>query len=162
MSRSSGRVNAEFQRIAELFRTRCGARWHWGKEGWTRHAKCFDGAAEYPNTWCHFGCAVQVGVGRRQGAAAWAGGQAGAAASAGESRGAPAERWAGRCIHLCCPPLCHPTSPQELDPTGKFASEWDGWVWKAQRGSAAVPFASCCGPQGFSAQCTCAPRGPCN
>lgn len=31
------------------------------KEGWTRHAQCFDGASEYPDSWCNFGCAVQVG-----------------------------------------------------------------------------------------------------
>ncbi|KAI7844538.1 hypothetical protein COHA_001896 [Chlorella ohadii] len=107
VSLSTGKPNEQFEQIARLFRERCGARWHWGKEGWTRHAKCFDGAKEYPK-WCHFGCAVQ-----------------------------------------------------ELDPSGKFASEWDGWRFNATRGSAVVPFASCCSPQGFSAECQCASRGSC-
>ena len=44
----------------EVFRRQCGARMHWGKAGWPAHAACFDGAAEYPDTWCDFGCAVQV------------------------------------------------------------------------------------------------------
>ena len=46
-----------------LLRQRCGARLHWGKAGWPEHAKCFDGGKEYPNTWGHFGCAVQVRAG---------------------------------------------------------------------------------------------------
>lgn len=32
--------------------------------GWPSHAKCFDGSKEYPKTWCHMGCAVQVGWNR--------------------------------------------------------------------------------------------------
>ena len=32
---------------------------HWGKAGWPQHAPCFDGSVEYPQTWCHFGCAVK-------------------------------------------------------------------------------------------------------
>ncbi|GMH44322.1 hypothetical protein BSKO_12256 [Bryopsis sp. KO-2023] len=51
-------VNARFQRTIELLRTRCNARLHWGKAGWPRHAQCFDGAREYPDSWCDFGCAV--------------------------------------------------------------------------------------------------------
>lgn len=51
-------VNARFQRVMELFRTRCNARLHWGKAGWNRYGQCFDGAREYPDTWCDFGCAV--------------------------------------------------------------------------------------------------------
>ena len=43
-----------------IFRRECGARLHWGKAGWPQYAACFDGAREYPATWCHFGCAVQV------------------------------------------------------------------------------------------------------
>ena len=40
-------------------RERCNARLHWGKAGWVQLGeKPFDGAAEYPDTWCHFGCAV--------------------------------------------------------------------------------------------------------
>ena len=35
-------------------------RLHWGKAGWPRYQKCFDGAQVYPQTWCDFGCAVQV------------------------------------------------------------------------------------------------------
>lgn len=53
----------------------------------------------------------------------------------------------------------------ELDPQGKFAGAGAGarnlWVWNAQRGGKPVPFASCCGPDGFSESCTCAPRGGC-
>lgn len=30
-----------------------------GKAGWAVHAKNFDGAAEYGDGWCHFGCAVR-------------------------------------------------------------------------------------------------------
>lgn len=67
ISLSSGKPNAEFERVMELFRARCGARLHWGKEGWTRHARCFDGAAEYPAGWCSFGCAVQVRGGAGKG-----------------------------------------------------------------------------------------------
>lgn len=53
--------NEDFQAIMSVFRSPvCGpARLHWGKAGWPRHAQCFDGAKEYPNTWCDFGCAVQ-------------------------------------------------------------------------------------------------------
>lgn len=28
--------------------------------GWDELSQCFDGAKEYPSTWCHFGCAAQV------------------------------------------------------------------------------------------------------
>lgn len=36
-----------------LFRDRCQARWHWGKAGFVEVDKgCFDGAKEYPETWC--------------------------------------------------------------------------------------------------------------
>lgn len=52
--------NKEFQEIIRLFRTtpQCKARLHWGKAGWPQHASCFDGATEFPDTWCDFGCAV--------------------------------------------------------------------------------------------------------
>lgn len=43
---------------------RCGARFHLGKAGLNevvvKNEGCWDGAKEYPQTWCHFGCAVQV------------------------------------------------------------------------------------------------------
>ncbi len=48
------------QAVVSLFREQCEARLHWGKAGWPRYAPCFDGAKEYPDTWCHFGCAVQA------------------------------------------------------------------------------------------------------
>jgi hypothetical protein len=35
----------------------CQGRMHWGKSGWP--AAGFRGAAEYPNTFCDFGCAVR-------------------------------------------------------------------------------------------------------
>ena len=41
----------------------CRGRLHWGKAGWQSLAPCFDGAREYPDTWCHFGCAVHVRAG---------------------------------------------------------------------------------------------------
>ena len=63
LSRSSGVPNDKFHKVVSLFRERCGARLHWGKAGWPEHAKCFDGGKEYPNTWGHFGCAVQVRAG---------------------------------------------------------------------------------------------------
>jgi hypothetical protein len=34
VSRSSGKTNAQFQRVIQLFRERCGARLHWGKVSW--------------------------------------------------------------------------------------------------------------------------------
>lgn len=49
------------QRVMGIFRGECNARMHWGKAGWPRWAACFDGAREYPDTWCSFGCAVRVG-----------------------------------------------------------------------------------------------------
>ena len=54
------RCGGQSQAIVSIFRHQCGARLHWGKAGWPRWAPCFDGAEEYPSTWCHFGCAVQV------------------------------------------------------------------------------------------------------
>eukprot|EP00873_Tetraselmis_striata_P041562 jgi/Tetstr1/461826/TSEL_006905.t1 len=35
-----------------------GVRLHWGKAGFPERG-CFNGAAEYPDTWCDFGCAIQ-------------------------------------------------------------------------------------------------------
>lgn len=57
----SGSNNTKFNTVMELFRTKCDARLHWGKGGWPLFAKCFDGAKEYPDSWCDFGCAAQVG-----------------------------------------------------------------------------------------------------
>jgi coenzyme F420-reducing hydrogenase delta subunit len=48
------------QEVIRIVRTECGGRLHWGKAGWPQWAACFDGAREYPDTWCHFGCAVQA------------------------------------------------------------------------------------------------------
>jgi FAD/FMN-containing dehydrogenase len=59
ISRSNGNiVNTQFQKVIALFREKCGARLHWGKAGFPRHAPCFDGAVEYGESWCNFGCAV--------------------------------------------------------------------------------------------------------
>lgn len=58
VSYNSRMDNKKFLKVVELFRTRCNARLHWGKAGWPRFADCFDGAREYPATWCSFGCAV--------------------------------------------------------------------------------------------------------
>jgi len=48
------------QQVVEVFKSRCDARFHWGKAGWSTFWPCFDGAVTYPDTWCHFGCAVEV------------------------------------------------------------------------------------------------------
>ncbi|KAK9838533.1 hypothetical protein WJX81_005953 [Elliptochloris bilobata] len=56
---NTGHVNARFQEVMRIFRQDCGARLHWGKAGWPQWGACFDGAHEYPDSWCHFGCAVQ-------------------------------------------------------------------------------------------------------
>ncbi len=48
------------QEVVRIFRRECGARLHWGKAGWPQWGACFDGAREYPATWCHFGCAVHA------------------------------------------------------------------------------------------------------
>ncbi|EFN57507.1 hypothetical protein CHLNCDRAFT_143085 [Chlorella variabilis] len=131
VSLSSGVPNDKFLAVIRMFRwergpavllpvgqemgawERCQARLHWGKAGWDELSQCFDGAKEYPSTWCHFGCAAQ-----------------------------------------------------ELDPTGKFAGAGQGakdvWKWGATRGGRPVPFASCCTPQGFSPDCSCASRGSCS
>jgi hypothetical protein len=58
LSLSTGEDNAEFYVLLDLFVNKCQGRLHWGKEGWPRHAACFDGAATYPDSWCDFGCAV--------------------------------------------------------------------------------------------------------
>ncbi|WIA21698.1 hypothetical protein OEZ85_000865 [Tetradesmus obliquus] len=60
LSYINGNTNEDFQAVLRVFRSPvCGpARLHWGKAGWPQHAQCFDGAAEYPKTWCDFGCAV--------------------------------------------------------------------------------------------------------
>ena len=104
---STGSPNTPWHDVIALFRTRCGARLHWGKAGWPQFAKNFDGAVEYPKSWCHFGCAAAA-----------------------------------------------------LDPTSKFASQWDGWRWNATKGGAPVAdfAASCCTASGFSPDCACATR----
>jgi hypothetical protein len=104
----SGEKNWRFQKVIDIMMTRCGGRLHWGKAGWAEHNKCFDGAAQYPATWCDFGCAAEA-----------------------------------------------------LDPTRKFDSGSDVWRWRATRGGAEVPFASCCTPAGFSAACKCASSTVC-
>ena len=58
LSISSGRQNNEFDAVMNYFVDNCDARLHWGKAGWPTHTPCFDGAEEYPETWCDFGCAV--------------------------------------------------------------------------------------------------------
>lgn len=55
---SSGKQNAKFDTVLNYFLEECGARLHWGKAGWPTHNACFDGAVDYPDTWCDFGCAT--------------------------------------------------------------------------------------------------------
>jgi hypothetical protein len=51
---------------------------------------------------------------------------------------------------------------QELDPTGKFRSMSDVWVWNAtDQNGQVVPLAQCCTAQGFMQGCTCQHRAPC-
>lgn len=52
--------NPQFLEVMRLLRgPTCAGRLHWGKAGWEEPAGCWRGAAEYPNSWCHFGCAVR-------------------------------------------------------------------------------------------------------
>ena len=55
---SSGVPNDDFDAVMNYFLDNCDARLHWGKAGWPTHTPCFDGAEDYPETWCDFGCAV--------------------------------------------------------------------------------------------------------
>jgi hypothetical protein len=55
---TTGKPNTKWNRVVELFLTRCAARLHWGKYGQPQLDKCFDGSKAYPKTWCDFGCAV--------------------------------------------------------------------------------------------------------
>eukprot|EP01023_Acetabularia_acetabulum_P065410 TRINITY_DN8655_c0_g1_i3.p1 TRINITY_DN8655_c0_g1~~TRINITY_DN8655_c0_g1_i3.p1 ORF type:complete len:582 (+),score=94.72 TRINITY_DN8655_c0_g1_i3:131-1876(+) len=50
---------------------------------------------------------------------------------------------------------------EELDPTGKFQSQSNVWMWRAQKNGEDVPFFQCCDSSGFSSQCTCAIRDDC-
>ena len=59
LSMSSGVQNKEFDEVLDYFLDQCDARLHWGKAGWPTHQPCFDGAEDYPESWCDFGCAVQ-------------------------------------------------------------------------------------------------------
>lgn len=43
-----------------LLHDKCQARLHWGKAGWPQLEPCYDGSQHFPETWCQFGCAVQV------------------------------------------------------------------------------------------------------
>ncbi|KAK9807747.1 hypothetical protein WJX72_007930 [[Myrmecia] bisecta] len=45
-----------------------------------------------------------------------------------------------------------------LDPARKFEPVSNVWSWSATKRGKPVSFASCCTPEGFSAECTCAPR----
>ena len=58
LTKSTGKPNEKFNRVVELFMTRCQARLHWGKYGHPEFDKCFDGSKAYPDSWCDFGCAV--------------------------------------------------------------------------------------------------------
>ena len=58
LSLSSGRQNEEFDAVMRYFIDECDARLHWGKAGWPTHWPELDGAVNYSETWCDFGCAV--------------------------------------------------------------------------------------------------------
>ena len=114
---STGRRNRGFQEIIRLFKDlpECSGRLHFGKAGWPEHGECWDGAQEYPETWCDFGCAAY-----------------------------------------------------ELDPTAKFSSEWDGWIFRADVGGGGGTvdlltqggWNACCTAEGFRhGQCQCKSRG---
>lgn len=48
------------QKLIAFVNETCSPRLHWAKAGWPRYLSCFDGSVAYPQTWCDFGCAVQV------------------------------------------------------------------------------------------------------
>lgn len=48
------------QKLIGFVNETCSPRLHWAKAGWPRYLSCFDGSVAYPQTWCDFGCAVQV------------------------------------------------------------------------------------------------------
>ena len=48
------------QKLITFVNETCAPRFHWAKAGWPRYLSCFDGSVAYPDTWCDFGCAVQV------------------------------------------------------------------------------------------------------
>ena len=51
--------NEPFLRVVRLLRSEtCLGRLHWGKAGWPSDPACFDGAAEYGESWCAFACAA--------------------------------------------------------------------------------------------------------
>jgi FAD/FMN-containing dehydrogenase len=54
----NGAPNPWFDRVVEIFMTKCDGRLHWGKWGWVKYQPCFDGAVTFEKTWCDFGCAV--------------------------------------------------------------------------------------------------------
>ena len=58
LSLSSGRQNNEFDQVLRYYIEECDARLHWGKAGWPTHWPEFDGAVNYSESWCDFGCAV--------------------------------------------------------------------------------------------------------
>lgn len=114
---STGRRNVPFQRMIAFLREEpaCAGRLHWGKAGWPEHAKCFDGNAEYPDTWCDFGCAAE-----------------------------------------------------QVDPTEKFSSIADFWVFNAQKGEVShdllteAGWNACCTKDGFKhGECQCVSRPDC-
>lgn len=57
---ASSDLRLAVQRVMSILVSECSGRLHWGKAGWLRYNGCFDGAKAYPDTWCQFGCAVQV------------------------------------------------------------------------------------------------------
>lgn len=57
----NGSANRSFMKVIEFLKEdkRCkGSRLHWGKAGWPADT-CDRTSEDFPNTWCHFGCAVQ-------------------------------------------------------------------------------------------------------
>ena len=59
------RLFVGLQAVVKILREDCKGRMHWGKAGWDKWANCFDGATEYGESWCNFGCAVKVILSRR-------------------------------------------------------------------------------------------------
>jgi hypothetical protein len=165
-----------------ILRGQCGARMHWGKAGWPRWAACFDGAAEYPDTWCHFGCAVQARMHPRlskiltlstpclqEGCClcllqpgCWGFLELRSEGLAWEAKEV-LRGWACKSLRVFLKGI-QTCRAQELDPRGKFRSLSDVWAWNATsaKTGAPLPLAQCCGPAGFLAsECTCAHRAPC-
>ena len=136
----------DFQDAWALLRSDvCQGRMHWGKSGWP--ASGFRGAAEYPATWCDFGCARRarrrtMATRRRPVAAAAAAAPSGGAACRGEYAGA-----ARRAVPLLLRPAAAAwTAPGLRAPDAKQA--WRGTGTAALDRTTGAPRFATASPRG--------------